>query len=91
MNCWLTTVEHYRAWLAAKYAQNGTTIHAQRAQRQGQGAWGDRGERRIRGAGPGTETSGLPLHLHRKRLLSRLDLQVPLAVFMQWKWQVRCG
>ena len=27
----LTTVEHYRAWLAAKYASEWTTIHAQRA------------------------------------------------------------
>ena len=77
----LTTVEHYRAWLAAKYASEWATVHAQRASGRDR-VRGEQGERRIPRRQPRHRNLRLPLHLHRKRLLSRLDLQVPLAVFM---------
>lgn len=78
----LTTVEHYRAWLAAKYASEWATVHAQRAS----GRDRVRGEQRraphSAAPAPAPKPPAPAAPAQKSAWLSRLDLQVPLAVFM---------
>ena len=83
----LTTVEHYRAWLSAKYASEWTAIHAQRTGGRDRMRANRRGLHiphhliRRRGTGTCTESAN-PAGRVCKRLWQCL---------WQWKWQVRRG